>query len=62
MTPDERQRVEAAYAGRQVCLRCGATLETYDRRCAAALGEACEGYARIENAARGDAEGRGRPF
>lgn len=62
MTDDERQRVEGAYAGRQVCSRCGATLETYGRRCAAALGEACEGYARIESAARGDADGGDRPF
>ena len=58
MTDDERARVEAALADREICLRCGATLETFAEQCAADLAEPCEGFLRIENAKLGVVDGR----
>ena len=53
MTP-RQERVESALGdGREICARCGATLATFADVCSASLGEACEGFARIEAADQG---------
>ena len=52
LEPQERRRlsVEAALAGKVICDRCGATLETYAEACTAELSERCPGFEAIENA------------
>ena len=46
------ERVERRLAGRVICNRCGATLETYADQCNADLAERCPGFEAIERAGR----------
>jgi ribosomal protein L40E len=48
--PEMLADVEARLGGREICRRCGATLATYEERCAAPLDEQCEGFKAIEAA------------
>ena len=50
---DRWRRTEAALAGKVICTRCGATLETYSDQCSAALDDTCPGFIAIEEAAHG---------
>lgn len=53
-TQQERwRRTESALAGKVICARCGATLETYSDRCSAMLDDPCPGFMAIEEATRG---------
>lgn len=49
-TPDERQCVERRLAGKTICERCGATLESFADQCTADLSERCPGFEAIERA------------
>lgn len=47
---DERAFVERSLAGREICQRCGASLDTFADICTADLNDPCPGYLAIETA------------
>jgi len=57
MNQDQIARVHEKLAGRIICERCLATLETYDEKCSANLDDLCPGFVLIERAA-GDPSGQ----
>lgn len=46
----EQKYVEEKLAGKVICHRCGASLESYSRQCEADLGDTCDGFWAIERA------------
>lgn len=58
MTPEEINAVETELAGKVICPRCGATLDTYHLDCTARLDDRCPGFEAIDEVARNAAEPR----
>ena len=56
MTDEQIAMVHRSLAGKVICEKCGATLETYDEKCVDGLG-ICPGFVLIERAA-GDPSGQ----